>query len=121
MATAEEILMDMERDRLEARAKAHRETAERVLKAHLDDRRATGRTRISFCTNPMLSRGTVVHCELQEDGTAMITSEQTWWSMAYSAHTYERKGQTLGKVCADFGYNSKIKSLKCAGLEEGRG
>jgi len=128
MATPQEILKDMEADahKLLQELKVKRETVqgtlrEKILKAYLDDLRSKEFVRLSFCTNPMLSHGNVVHCLLQEDGTAIIESTQSWWAMSYSRLDYQRKGEVFGKVEAEFGYNNKVAHLKCAGLRQGRG
>ncbi len=117
MATVQEILTDMTNDR----DQKQQETRARILKEHLDALRAKGFTNLSFCTNPMLSRGMVYHCRLQEDDTAIIEFIEHWWAMSYSEPDYTRRDQVLGKIEANFGLHNKIQSLRCQGLQEGRG
>lgn len=75
---------------------------------------------ISFCTNPMLSRGTAYHCKVDEEGRAIIQSSQQWWSMQYTPHDESKKGQVLGKIERCYLPNHG-KHFKCSGLCQGRG
>jgi len=120
MATAEQILADMNMDAkpvVEAERKKRQEAKRRDLAEWLKEHRPYG---VSFCTNSMLTHGTVVHCKI-EGTLAVIEYEYGWWGLQYSAHEEHRQGEVLGEITVDRLSNRADICLQCAGMKEGRG
>ena len=53
---------------------------------------------VPFCTNTMLSRGTVYFCRV-ENGRAIVERTQGWWAMSYG-DILDADPQDLGEVVA---------------------
>lgn len=103
----------------ERAAKQAKEIQAKLLANDLDKVREQG-GHISFCTNSMMSRGTVYHCKVDEEGDAIIQSTQQWWSMQYTPHDETKKGRVLGKIKRCYLPNHN-RHFKVNGLCEGRG
>lgn len=51
---------------------------------------------VFFCTNSMLSRGTVYKCKVV-NGRAIAVAQQSWWAMSYT-ELKDMKEEDLGEV-----------------------
>jgi hypothetical protein len=74
---------------------------------------------VSFCTNIMMSRGTIYDCRIDSAGNAIAFRTRTWWAMSFSEN--KKIDKNLGAVIASQVSGSLTFRLAVGHLKEGRG
>ena len=77
-------------------------------------------TLVSFCTNPMHSRGTVYRCYISPGGDAVVVSASDWWSRSF-VDAPEYVGKVLGAVVPAPISGSLDWQMSVGQLKEGNG